>query len=274
MPVEPRFSSAPAGEAPASGSSPAGLRRLSILVPVFNEAATLPALMDRLLSVEFPLEREIVLVNDGSTDTTRQLLESYRGTGGVVIHHQAQNRGKAAAIRAAVQRATGDVMVIQDADLEYDPAQLPALLQPILEGGAQVVYGSRFKSGTGFRRNASGMSLHHTLGNRSLTFITNLLFGTRLTDMETCYKMAVARVFRGFVIERQKFELEPEITAKIIRQGYSILEVPITFAARGKAEGKKISWRDGFGALWTLLRYRFGPTRWRDVVPLQLPETR
>jgi len=227
------------------------LSKLSILIPVYNERRTLPALLERLNAVRFPIEIEVVIVNDASTDGTEELLAKYAELPGYQVMHLAKNEGKAAAVRAAIAHATGDVFVIQDADLEYDPGELPGLLDPILDGRAEVVYGSRFRGAM------HGMSFHHTLGNRVLTWVTNVLYGQHLTDMETCYKMALAEVYRNFTIETQRFELEPEITAKILRQGRRIVELPISFEGRCRGEGKKISWVDGFGALRTLVRFRW-----------------
>lgn len=241
--------------------------RLSVLIPVYNESRTLPALLERLGAVDFPIALEVIIVNDASSDGTAALLRAYAERPGFRVVHLAKNQGKAAAIRTAIAHATGDVFVIQDADLEYDPGDLPALLEPILDGRAEVVYGSRFLGAM------HGMALHHRLGNRLLTWVTNVLYGQRLTDMETCYKMALAEVYRNFDIETSRFELEPEITAKILRQGRRIVELPISFAGRGRGEGKKISWVDGFGALRTLVRFRWrgrqesAPGQWSKTRP-------
>jgi glycosyltransferase involved in cell wall biosynthesis len=237
-------------EISTSRTSRIGLRQLSVLIPVYNEVSTLQQLVDRLDSVEFPIDVEFVLVDDGSTDGTHDLLRRFQSRRHCKVLFHPVNRGKAAAIRTAIEHASGDVFVIQDADLEYDPTELPALLEPILRGEADVVYGSRFKGVV------EDMAPSHLLGNRFLTWLTNRVYGTQLTDMETCYKMALAEVYRAFTIEGSRFELEPEITAKILRQGRRIVEVPISFHGRSHNEGKKISWRDGFGAVRTLLRYR------------------
>ncbi len=231
-------------------SEQASVRRISILIPVFNEEPTLLTLLERLLEVPFSVEREIVIVDDGSTDGSRSILQGYLHRPEFKIIFQQINGGKASAIQTALEHASGDVMVIQDADLEYDPRDLPALLAPIINGQADVVYGSRF------RGQLQGMTWRHYWGNRFLTWLTNRLYGVRLTDMETCYKMARASLFEGMRIESQRFELEPEITAKLLRQGKRILELPISFQGRGRSEGKKISWRDGFGAVRTLWKYR------------------
>lgn len=223
---------------------------LSILIPVFNEERCLPELLRRLDAVVFPIAVEIVLADDGSTDGTGEFLASLAQNPRYQVLRLGENRGKATAIQYAIEHAHGDLYVIQDADLEYDPAQLPRLLTPILQGDAEVVYGSRFLG------QWDGMKPLHVWGNRFLTWITNRIYHTRLTDMETCYKLAPAALYRGLDITSRRFELEPEITAKLIRQGHTIVEVPVHFHGRGRGEGKKISWVDGFGAVRVLWRYR------------------
>ncbi len=227
---------------------------ISVLIPVYNESVTLQRLLQRLAEVEFPVVVETVLVDDGSSDGSAELLARYAGRPGYVVARHERNRGKAAAIRTAMSLASGEVWVIQDADLEYDPTDLPRLLDPIVRGQVDVVYGTRFHPGGG----REGMRADHALANRVLTWLTNRLYGCRLTDMETCYKMARASVFQRFRLEREGFDLEPEITAKILRLGYPILELPIGFEGRGKNQGKKIGWSDGCSAIWTLLRCRWG----------------
>jgi glycosyltransferase involved in cell wall biosynthesis len=200
------------------------------------------------------LEREIVIVDDGSTDGTRDILDQWRqqmSPGMQIIYHE-QNSGKGAALRTGFQHATGDIFVIQDADLEYDPRDYLKLLEPLLEGRAPVIYGSRFLGGP-----RAAMSLTHTMGNQLLTIITNLLYGTSLSDMETCYKLFRRDVIDGMALRSRAFEIEPELTAKLLKRGYSIFEVPISYNGRAFHEGKKISWKDGFSALRTLVRYRF-----------------
>jgi glycosyltransferase involved in cell wall biosynthesis len=223
---------------------------LSILIPVFNEERCLPELLRRLEAVAFPIPVEVVLADDGSTDGTGDILASLAGHPRYQVLRLGDNRGKAAAIQRAIEHARGDLYVIQDADLEYDPAQLPSLLAPILQGDADIVYGSRFLG------QLEGMKPLHVWGNRFLTWVTNRLYRTRLTDMETCYKLAPAAFYRQIEITSRRFELEPEITAKLLRQGHRIREVPILFQGRGRGEGKKISWTDGFGAVRVLWRYR------------------
>jgi glycosyltransferase involved in cell wall biosynthesis len=224
-------------------------RKLSVIVPVFNERNTVVEIVRRMRAVELPVDREIVLVDDGSDDGTRAVLSQLGdSTVRVVLH--ADNRGKGAAIRTGLANVTGDLVVIQDADLEYDPEDWPKLLAPMMKGRAQVVYGSRF---TGERRN---MLFLHWLGNRFLSLVTNVLYNTTLSDMETCYKLFDRSVLEDVNLRADGFEFEPEITAKVLRQKIRIYEVPISYAGREPEEGKKITWRDGFVALWTLVKYR------------------
>ncbi len=225
--------------------------RLSIIVPVYNEAATLRAVIDRLLAVNFPVPREILVVNDGSTDGTARVLETAVGDGlAIVVVHAARNAGKGSAIREGLRRATGSIVAIQDADLELDPAELAALVQPILSGQAEVVYGSRFLAGR------SSAPLVSFAANRMLTAATNLLFGGSLTDMETCYKVMRVDLARSLDLTAQRFDIEPQITARLLRRGHRIRELPVRFDARSKAQGKKIGWRDGLRALQVLMAER------------------
>ena len=222
--------------------------KVSIVIPVFNER---PTLMKILSIVEdLPLNKELVIVDDGSTDGSRDILESLAPERARVIIHES-NRGKGAAIRTAIPATTGDVIVIQDADLEYDPRDLVKLLRPIHDGKADVVYGSRF---TGERRN---MFFWHWVGNRFLTLVTNILYDSTLSDMETCYKMFRADVLKELELRSMRFEIEVEMTAKVLKSGKRIYEVPISYAGREFHEGKKITWRDGITALAKLIRYRF-----------------
>jgi glycosyltransferase involved in cell wall biosynthesis len=223
---------------------------LSVIVPVFNERTTVSEIVRRMRAVELPLDLEIIIVDDGSSDGTEMALSLMEDSTVRVIRHGV-NRGKGAAIRTGLEYARGDLLLIQDADLEYDPEDWPKLLRPILRGRAEVVYGSRF---TGERKN---MLFWHWIGNRLLSFVTNLLYNTTLSDMETCYKLFDRRVLAGITIASDRFEFEPEITAKVLRRGYRIYEVPISYAGREFDEGKKITWVDGFGALATLIKYRF-----------------
>ena len=225
---------------------------LSIIVPVYNEARTVQQVIDRLLQIPLPLPREIIVVNDGSTDGTAQVLNGVPKVEGVLsIVHAATNGGKGSAIRIGLRHARGTIIAIQDADLELDPVQLADLVQPILNGEAEVVYGSRF-----LNRRPPGPWLS-AAANRGLTSLTNVLFGGRLTDMETCYKIMQASVARGLQLESNRFDIEPEITAKLLRQRRRILELPVTFDPRNRASGKKIGWRDGVHAIAVLIKYRF-----------------
>ncbi|MEM7132898.1 MAG: glycosyltransferase family 2 protein [Chloroflexota bacterium] len=244
--------------------------RLSIIIPVYNEYKTLEEIIRRVRDVELTcnisqsaqsqpasiidLEREIIIVDDGSTDGTREILEHWRENLPAdmrIVYHQ-KNGGKGSALRTGFKHATGDIIVIQDADLEYDPRDYVNLLIPILEGTTSVVYGSRFLGGP-----RSAMSLSHMVGNKGLTIITNLLYGTFLSDMETCYKCFRKEVVAHMPLHSRRFEIEPELTAKIIKRGHNIFEVPIRYHGRAFHEGKKISWRDGFITLYTLIKYRF-----------------
>jgi glycosyltransferase involved in cell wall biosynthesis len=225
-------------------------RKLSVIVPVYDERNTVAEIVRRMRAVDIPLEREFVLVDDGSTDGTRAVLGQLTDSTVRVVYHE-KNKGKGAAIRSGLAQVTGDLVLIQDADLEYDPEDWPKLLAPVLRGKAQVVYGSRF---TGERRN---MLFLHWIGNRFLSLVTNVLYNTTLSDMETCYKLFDRRVLAAITLRSSRFDFEPEVTAKVLRQGIRIYEVPISYAGREFHEGKKITWRDGVIALWTLVKYRF-----------------
>ncbi len=233
-------------------SPPAKLRKLSVVVPVFNERNTLVEILRRMRAVELPdgIEREIIVVDDGSNDGTRDVLNQLGDSTVRVVMHEA-NLGKGAAVRTGFAHATGDYVLVQDADLEYDPEDWPKLLNPVLRGRARVVYGSRF---TGERRN---MLLLHWMGNRFLSMTTNVLYNTTLSDMETCYKLFDRDLVDKMKLQSNRFDIEAEITAKVLKRGIRIYEVPISYSGREFDEGKKITWRDGFSALWTLVKYRF-----------------
>ncbi|NNC91850.1 MAG: glycosyltransferase family 2 protein [Acidimicrobiia bacterium] len=227
-------------------------RLLSIIVPVFNEQNTVGEAIRRVREAPLGIEREIIVVDDGSEDGTGGILHRLSDPA-IRVVTQSDNRGKGAAVRRGIEEARGDVIVIQDADLEYDPRDLARLLRPLREGKARVVYGSRF---TGERRN---MFFWHWVGNRFLSLVTNILYNTTLSDMETCYKMFDAELLRSFNLSANRFEFEPEVTATALRLGERIWEVPISYAGREIHEGKKITWRDGFPALATLIRLRLAP---------------
>jgi glycosyltransferase involved in cell wall biosynthesis len=223
---------------------------LSVIVPVFNERTTVAEVIRRIRAVSLPVAVEVIVVDDGSSDGTDKVLAALGDSTVRVINHGA-NRGKGAAIRTGLESVRGDLVLIQDADLEYDPEDWSKLLDPILRGKANVVYGSRF---TGERKNMMPL---HWMGNRFLSLVTNILYSSTLSDMETCYKLFDRKVLEGITIESDKFDFEPEITAKVLRRGYRIYEVPISYAGREVEEGKKITWRDGFGALVALVKFRF-----------------
>jgi glycosyltransferase involved in cell wall biosynthesis len=224
--------------------------RVSFLVPAYNEAATIEALLDAVWALE--LDKQIVVVDDGSTDGTGELVERWRdGRDNVVLVRQ-DNRGKGAAVRAAIPHVDGDIAVIQDADLEYDPGDVPALIEPIQRGVADVVYGSRLSGG----RPQRAYLFWHLVGNRFLSLLTNLLFNTTLSDMETGYKAFRTEVLRSLDLSQNDFGIEPEITAKVCKRKLRVYELPIAYYGRTYAEGKKITWRDGFKAIRVLLGVR------------------
>ena len=225
--------------------------KLSIIVPVFNERNTIQEILRRIRSVDLgEIKKEIIVVDDGSTDGTGDILKLEEDMTCRVVRH-GENAGKGAAVRTALPHATGDYVIIQDADLEYDPDDYRVLLAPILKKKAEVVYGSRF---TGEHRD---MLFWHMLGNKFLSFVTNVLYNTTLSDMETCYKMFTRGSLEGITIKSNRFDFEPEVTAKILKKKIRIYEVPISYAGREYHEGKKIRWFDGVIALWALTKYRF-----------------
>jgi glycosyltransferase involved in cell wall biosynthesis len=231
---------------------PAGFK-LSVLMPVYNEQSTIVEILNRVRAV--PVPKEIILVDDGSQDETRQVLE--REVIGkmpeVRVWYHARNAGKGAALRTAIKHAQGDVCLIQDADLEYDPHDYFQLLKPILDGHADVVYGSRFIGGGAHRIHL----FWHSVGNRALTTFSNMLTNLNLTDMETCYKVVRTPLLKSLVLRSNKFDIEPELTAKLAHASARFYEVPISYAGRDYSEGKKIGWKDGVHALWAICRYKF-----------------
>jgi len=224
------------------------INKLSIIIPVFNEEKTLSEILEKVLSLN--LNKEVVIIDDFSTDGTREKIEKISNKN-IKIIYQKNNQGKGAAIREGIKAATGDYIVIQDADLEYDPQEIHKLILSVEKGEAEVVYGSRFAGRHKFH------SLAHYWGNKFLTLLTNILYGVGLTDMETCYKLVPAKLMKSLKLRANRFDFEPEITAKILKKGYKVKEVPISYEGRSFQSGKKISWKDAGAAIWTLVKYRF-----------------
>jgi dolichol-phosphate mannosyltransferase len=240
--------------------------KVSIIIPVYNEHRTFHQVLKRVRLAPLPpgCSKEIIVVDDGSTDGTAQMIAEYMRTGEVAGCRSASNAGKGAAIRKGIELASGDIVLIQDGDLEYDPNDYARLVEPILSGQAEIVYGSRFlrHGGSGhFSRRQDGMALRNRIANRILTITANLLYSAQITDEATAYKAFRTSILRGLPLDCRRFEFCPEVTAKLRRLGYRIHEVPISYNARGIAEGKKIRARDGFEAWWTLIKYRFTPQR-------------
>lgn len=228
------------------------MKKLSIVIPVYNEKNTVEEILRAIKAVETGMEREILLVDDGSTDGTRDILKTMAGDPEVRVLLHEKNAGKGAALRTGFDAVTGDIVLIQDADLEYDPKDYPRLLQPILDGRADVVFGSRFL-GSGPHR------VHlfwHYVGNRVLTVLSNMMTNLNLTDMEVCYKVFRRDVLKDIHIRENRFGFEVEITAKVARRRWKVYEVPVSYYGREYSEGKKITWKDGIRALWCILRYR------------------
>lgn len=225
--------------------------KISIIIPVFNEINTLSRIIEKVENADFcKLEKEIILVDDGSQDGTKELLKTFENKYKILFH--ARNMGKGAAIRTALYYTTGDIIIIQDADLEYNPDDYKKLIDLLINDETDVAYGSRFLDVASRKR----FKFMQYLGNKSLTLFTNFLFGVRLTDMETCYKAFRADIIRNISIKSNKFDFEPEITAKILKFKYHLMEIPISYNGRSYTEGKKIGWKDGFGAIKTLLWYK------------------
>jgi glycosyltransferase involved in cell wall biosynthesis len=225
--------------------------KLSILMPVYNEYMTLTSAVKEVLGTDFPCEIELVIVDDGSTDGTRELYPTFENDPRVSIHLHQRNQGKGGAIRTAASVATGDYLIMCDADLEYSPAQIPSLLALVLSGDAEVVYGTRtFGSHNSY-------SYLYVLGNKAVTTVANVLFNCYISDLETCFKLIPAPLYRQLRVRETGFGMEAEITGKLLRRGIRPYEVPISYKARSRAAGKKLTWRDGAEAVWILFRERF-----------------
>ena len=225
--------------------------KLSIVIPCYNEIQTIATILEKIYAVELEFIKEIIIVDDGSQDGTREYLAQIDGKNGVLVIYHPENRGKGAALRTGFERATGDIVIVQDADLEYDPSEYAKLIKPILDGKADVVYGSRFVGSESHRV----LYFWHSLGNRFLTLLSNLFTNLNLTDMEVCYKVFKRSVLENITLNEDRFGFEPEFTAKVARRGYTIYEVGISYYGRTYEEGKKISWRDGFRAVYAILKY-------------------
>jgi glycosyltransferase involved in cell wall biosynthesis len=235
--------------------------KLTVIMPIYNEANTVNRIIEKVKSVNLgEIEKELIAVDDCSTDGTHKILEKIDDI--KLVRHR-ENRGKGAAIQTGIKHATGDIVIIQDADLEYNPNDYPALLQPILEGKTKVVYGSRFlnekKTGRNSKVKLTHSMMHKTfyIGNKFLSLLTRIIYGVKITDMETCYKVFSYDVIKEIPLKSKRFDFEPEITAKIIKRGHKIIEVPISYKPRTIEEGKKIGWKDGARAIYCLLKYRF-----------------
>lgn len=229
-----------------------GCKKLTIIIPVFNERPTIEAILEKVIQADsLGLTKEIIVVDDGSTDGTTEILRHYRSKDVTALFHD-RNQGKGAAVRTGIKNATGDIILIQDADLEYHPEEYPKLIKPFINDGALVVYGSRELSG---QNRHSSLFFH--VGGRTITTVTNLLYGSHLTDVPTCYKAFRREIIADLPLRCQRFEFCPEVTAQVLKRHIPIVEVPISYTARSKKEGKKIKLRDGVQAIWTLIRCRF-----------------
>jgi glycosyltransferase involved in cell wall biosynthesis len=223
--------------------------KVSVVIPVYNEEGTIREIIERVQAV--PVDKEIIVVDDYSTDGTPDELKKLEAEGAIRLYRHEVNKGKGAACRTGISKIEGDVVIIQDADLEYDPTDYPILLAPIEKGRSKVVYGSRFLGAH------KAMYFWHSVGNKMLTLVANVLYNTTLTDMETCYKVFTADIARKLTLKSNRWGFDPEITAKILKMGHRIYEVPISYTGREFDEGKKISWKDGFTIVWVLVKYRF-----------------
>jgi dolichol-phosphate mannosyltransferase len=244
------------------------MKKLSIIIPVFNEEKTILEMLRRVVNVKIPeVEKQIIVINDGSTDATASVISNFLASlrsgqfqipNFKLLSHD-KNQGKGAAVRAGIENAAGDYIIIQDADLEYNPKDIKKLIKPIVEGKSEVVYGTRLKRLPSFsREERTPQFLLHYVGNKFLSLLTSILYGQWITDMETCYKVFPKNALDNINLNSRRFDFEPEITAKILKKGYGILEIPITTTPRGYDQGKKLNTiRDGTIALWTLIKYRF-----------------
>lgn len=229
--------------------------KLSIVIPVYNELMTIREILDKVSSVDVGLEKEIILIDDCSTDGTRDILKdiSDRGSDNIKVVFHEMNGGKGTALRTGFKYVTGDITIIQDADLEYDPADYPNLIKPIIQDKSDVVYGSRFLG----NRRPDGMAFSNLMANRFLTSLSNILTGFKITDMETCYKVIRTSILKDIELKSERFGIEPEITAKLARKKVRLVEIPISYYGREQSEGKKINWKDGFSAIYHIFKYRF-----------------
>lgn len=227
------------------------MNKVTIVIPCYNEIKTIEEIINRVMNVDLDMDRELVIVDDGSKDGTRDFLNTLRSQNNVRIIFHEQNKGKGAALRTGFENSSGDIVIIQDADLEYDPDEYPKLLEPILEGKADVVYGSRFVGSESHRV----LYFWHSLANKFLTLLSNMFTNLNLTDMEVCYKVFIHKVLEDIELKEDRFGFEPEFTAKIAKRGFRIYEVGISYAGRTYEEGKKINWRDGVRAIYVIIKY-------------------